>query len=112
MSLGLVYSLRMNERAMRDSIVSEAIANNKVSLDVRRELGSKFLVDIAVDEDAVGRHARLSRRAKLAEDGSRNSSINVGILKDNEGSISAQLQRYLFEGCFRALSHQDLSHVG
>lgn len=98
-----------DQRAMR-SLLVEAVPHLELA-DGLLELADELGVDALLHEDAVGADAGLAGGLELADDGAVEGQVQVGVVEDDEGSVSAQLEAQLLEGV-AGLAHEDLSDPG
>ena len=95
---------------MDDETVSKRLRSRQGDQSARRtlsnELFGELVVDVLVDEDAVGADARLAREPELGRDEAVDSLGDVGVGKDGKDGVAAELKRALLERR-RGLLHQE-----
>lgn len=87
----LVDAGLVDQRAMGDALV-HTVADLEL-VDLGCQLRGKLGVDGLVDVDAVGADASLARATELASNGTIDGLVQVGISKDDEGSIATAFGR-------------------
>jgi hypothetical protein len=73
--------------------------------DRRQQSVRETIINAVLDQDAVGADAGLSTITELADHQPRNGKVDVGIVKDDEGCVAAELEADTLHGA-GALLHQ------
>ena len=96
-----VTLLGRNHRSYNNAGV-EAVAHLEL-LGLGHKLLGELLGNRAVQNDPVGRHTRLSGIAELADDGLVHGEIDVGVVQNNERSVTAEFHGGIDDvlGCLR-----------
>ena len=78
--------------------------------NLRSKLLHEGIVDTFLDIKPISTDTGLTSVPVFAGPGALNSAINIGIIKDNKGCITAELKRQLFNG-WRRLRHKNTAYL-
>lgn len=102
----LLYSSLMSQWPDKDAFFRTL--SNLQLLDFGCESICKLAVYSFLDHDSVGSDTSLARVSQLGQDASLDSCLDLGIIKDDEGTVPAEFEAKLLQAA-RALFCQEFS---
>lgn len=104
---GLFYCFLVSQGTDEDTLFSPW-ANFHVFDAMNQGLG-KAVMDTTLDEYSIGSNTGLARVPKFSQDTSFHGDIDIGIVKDQEWTVSTELHGHLLDvGC--TLLHENLPY--